>query len=54
MQQIVAGIATVENRIKTFFHNHNLGRLLWQSNIKKDKGVCLDTLFQFLLSLAFT
>jgi hypothetical protein len=54
MQQIVAGNATVENRIQSFFHNHNLGQLLRQSNIRKDKGVCLDTLFQFLLALAFT
>jgi hypothetical protein len=37
-----------------FFYNHNLGQLLRQSNIRKEKGVCLDTLFQFLLSLAFT
>jgi len=54
MQQIVTGIATVENRINSFFHNHNLGQLLRQSNIRKEKGVCLDTLFQLLLSLAFT
>jgi len=54
MHQIVAGIATVENRIHSFFHNHNLGQLMRQSNIRKEKGVCLDTLFQFLLSLAFT
>jgi hypothetical protein len=54
MHQIVAGIATVENRIHSFFHNQNLGQFLRQSNIRKEKGVCLDTLFQFLLSLAFT
>ena len=54
MHQIVTGIAAVENRINSFFHNHNLGQLLRQSNIRKEKGVCLDTLFQFLLSLAFT
>lgn len=54
MGQIVAGIATVENRIHSFFHNQNLGQLLRQSNIRKNKGACLDTLFQFLLSLAFT
>lgn len=54
MPQIVSRIATVENRIHSFFHNHNLARLLRQSNIRKDKGVCLDTLFQFLLALAFT
>jgi DDE superfamily endonuclease/Archaeal putative transposase ISC1217 len=54
MQQIVAGIASVENRINSFFHNENLGQLLRQSNIRKEKGVCLDTLFQFLLSLVFT
>jgi hypothetical protein len=54
MHQIVAVIATVENRINSFFHNQNLGQLLRQSNIRKEKGVCLDTLFQFLLSLAFT
>ena len=54
MSQIVAGIAAVENRINSFFHNQNLGQLLRQSNIKKEKGVCLDTLFQFMLALAFT
>ena len=54
MQQIVTGVAAVENRIHTFFHNQGLGQLLRQSNIRKDKGVCLDTLFQFMLALAFT
>ena len=54
MQQIVTGVAAVENRIHAFFHNQGLGQLLRQSNIRKDKGVCLDTLFQFMLALAFT
>jgi len=54
MSQIVAGITPVENQINLFFHNHKLGKLLRQSNIRKDKGVSLDTLFQFLLTLAFT
>ena len=54
MSQIVPETAVVENRINSFFHNNNLGLLLRQSNIRKEKGVCLDTLFQFLLSLAFT
>ena len=54
MQQIVTGIATVENRIHSFFNNQSLGLLLRQSNIRKEKGVCLDTLFQFMLALAFT
>ena len=54
MQQIVAGFSTVENRIHSFFHNHNLALCLRQSNIRKDKGVPLDRLFQFLLSLVFT
>ncbi len=54
MSQIVPEIAVVENRINSFFHNNNLGLLLRQSNVRKEKGVCLDTLFQFLLSLAFT
>ncbi len=54
MNQIVAGIAEVENRINSFFHNQNLGQLLRQSNIRKEKGVCLDTLFQFMLALVFT
>jgi hypothetical protein len=51
---MITGIAAVENRIHTFFHNQSLGQLLRQSNIRKDKGVCLDTLFQFMLALAFT
>ena len=54
MSQIVAGIAAVENRINSFFHNQNLGQLLRQSNIRKEKGLCLDTLFQFMLGLVFT
>lgn len=54
MSQIVTGIAAVENRINSFFHNQNLGQLLRQCNIRKEKGVCLDTLFQFMLTLAFT
>jgi len=54
MQQIVARIATVENRIHSFFHNENLSQLLRQSNIRKEKGVRLDTLFQLLLSLVFS
>ncbi|ABQ26040.1 transposase, IS4 family [Geotalea uraniireducens Rf4] len=54
MQQIVAGFASVENRIHSFFHNQNLGQLLRQSNVRKEKGVSLDILFQLLLSLAFT
>jgi len=54
MQQIVTGITSVENRIHSFFHNQSLGLLLRQSNIRKEKGFDLDTLFQFMLALAFT
>ena len=54
MQQIVTGVSAVENRIYAFFHNQGLGQLLRQSNIRKDKGICLDTLFQFMLGLSFT
>jgi hypothetical protein len=54
MQQIVAGFNSVENRIHSFFHNHNLGLLLRQSNVRKEKGASPDTLVQFLLSLVFT
>jgi hypothetical protein len=54
MQQIVTGVAAVENRIHAFFHNQSLSQLLRQSNIRKEKGVCLDTLFQFMLAIAFT
>jgi hypothetical protein len=54
MPQIVAGFSTVENRIHSFFHNQKLGLLLRQSNVRKEKGVSLDTLFQLLLSLSFT
>ena len=50
----VAETVILENQINLFFHNHKLGELLRQSNIRKDKGVSLDTLFQFLLSVAFT
>jgi hypothetical protein len=41
MQQIVAGTTKVENRIHSFFHNHSLGQLLRQSNIRKEKEICL-------------
>ena len=44
----------MEKHIHLFFHNQNLGQLLRQSNIRKEKGVCLDTLFQFLLSPLFS
>ena len=54
MSRIVAEIAPVENQINSFFHNHKLGELLRQSNIRKDKGVSLDTLVPFLLTIAFT
>jgi hypothetical protein len=54
MSQIVAGFSPVENRISSFFYNQNLGQYLRQSNIRKEKGVCLNTLFKLLLSLSFT
>jgi hypothetical protein len=54
MQAMIPGITAVENRIHSFFHNQCLSQLLRQSNIRKEKGVCLDTLFQFLLALVFT
>ena len=54
MNRIVAEIAPVENQVNSFFRNHKLGELLRQCNIRKDKGVSLDTLFQFLLTMAFT
>ena len=54
MSRIVPEITPVENQINLFFHNHKLGELLRQSNVRKDKGVSLDTLFQFLLTIAFT
>lgn len=53
MQQIVPSISTVENRIRSFFHNHTLGQFLRQSYVRQEKGVELDTLFQFMLSLVF-
>ena len=54
MSTSVAETVTLENQINSFFHNHNLGDLLRQSNVRKDKGVSLDTLFPFLLTMAFT
>ena len=44
----------VENRIHSFFHNNHVGLFLRQSNIRKERGLPLDSLFQFLLALAFT
>ena len=54
MNQIVTESTTVENQISSFFNNLKLGDILRQSNIRKVKGVPLATLFQFLLSIAFT
>lgn len=54
MARIITGIDTVENRIHSFFHNYNLGQLLRQSNIRKEGGVFLNTLFKLLRSLVFT
>lgn len=54
MSPSVAETVTLENQISSFFHNHNLGDLLRQSNVRKDKGVSLGTLFPFLLTMAFT
>jgi hypothetical protein len=54
MQQTITEITSVENQINLFFHNHSLGKLLRQCNIRKEKGVSLEILFQFLLALAFT
>ena len=54
MSPSVAETVTLENQISSFFHNHKLGDLLRQSNIRKDKGISLDALFQFLLTMAFT
>lgn len=42
MQQIVTEITSVENQINQFFHNHSLGKLLRQCNIRKEKGIPLD------------
>jgi hypothetical protein len=54
MQQIVTEITSVENQVSQFFHNQSLGKLLRQCNIRKEKGIPLESLFQFLLALAFT
>lgn len=54
MSPSVAEAVTVENQINSFFQNHKLGHLFRQSNIRKEKGISLDTLFQFLLTMAFT
>jgi DDE superfamily endonuclease/Archaeal putative transposase ISC1217 len=54
MQPIVAEIISIENQINQFFHNHSIGTLLRQCNIRKEKGIPMESLFQFLLALAFT
>lgn len=54
MQPIVAEVISIENQISQFFHNHSIGTLLRQCNIRKDKGIPMESLFQFLLALAFT
>jgi len=54
MGMIVTENITVENQINLFFNNFKLGDILRQSNIKKEKGVPIATLFQFILSIAFS
>ena len=41
MQQIVTEITSVENQISQFFHNHSIGMLLRQCNIRKEKGILI-------------
>lgn len=54
MKQNITEITSVENQISLFFQNHSIGNLLRHCNIKKEKGIPLDKLFQFLFALAFT
>jgi hypothetical protein len=54
MPPIVAETISVENQIGQFFHNYSIGTLLRQCNIRKEKGIPMESLFQFLLALAFT
>ena len=54
MPPIVAETISVENQISQFFHNYYIGTLLRQCNIRKEKGIPMESLFQFLLALAFT
>jgi hypothetical protein len=54
MPPIVAETISVENQISQFFHNYSIGTLLRQCNIRKEKGIPMESLFQFLLALAFT
>ena len=54
MPPIVAETISVENQICQFFHNHSIGTLLRQCNIRKEKGIAMESLFQFLLALPFT
>ena len=53
MPPIVAETISVENQIGQFFHNYSIGTLLRQCNIRKEKGIPMEFLFQFLL-VAFT
>jgi DDE superfamily endonuclease len=54
MNKIVTQVTSVENSIKLFSQNQKINELLQQSNVRKDKGVSLDILFQFLVRIAFT
>lgn len=54
MTETVAENRVIENQIEQFFHNNSIGKLLHQSNIRKQRGVSLEKLFQFLLALVFT
>jgi len=54
MPPIVAETISVENQIDQFFHSYSIGTLLRQCNIRKEKGIPMESLFQFLLALAFT
>ncbi len=52
MTSILPEVAAIENRIQSFFQNMCVGPLFRQCNLNKEKGVSLETLYQFLGLLA--
>ena len=54
MTSILPEVAAIENRIQSFFQNMCVGPLFRQCNLNKEKGVSLETLYQFLVALVFT
>ena len=54
MISILPEVTVIENRIHSFFQNLQVGQLFRQCNLRKEKGVTIEKLYQFLVALVFT